>query len=250
MKYTTGCTNHVVDCLSRPPVSSLTMMLHSCRHEASEWPQIYKSDLEFSTTYQLLGTCATVIEFHLQDRLLCHFSHLCVPLINRAKLFWEAHYSWMAGHFGMENIVVVLQKNFYWPKLQQDVNKYMRSYIACAIAKPTTKKQGLYNPFPTADRPWESISMEYMYDIPSTKQGSDCVFFGVEWFSKMTILTTYRKSITTKATANIFFERVWVHFGIPQTIISDWDNSFLSTFWSSLWSLLDTKLTKSIPFHP
>jgi hypothetical protein len=43
---------------------------------------------------------------------------------------------------------------------------------------------------------------------------------------------------------------VWVHFGIPQTIISDRDNRFLNTFWSSLWSLLDTKLTKSTAFHP
>jgi hypothetical protein len=43
---------------------------------------------------------------------------------------------------------------------------------------------------------------------------------------------------------------VWVHFGIPQTIISYWDSRFLNTFWSSLWSLLDTKLTKSTAFHP
>ena len=27
-------------------------------------------------------------------------------------------------------------------------------------------------------------------------------------------------------------------------------NRFLSTFWSSLWSMLDTKLTKSTTFHP
>jgi hypothetical protein len=43
---------------------------------------------------------------------------------------------------------------------------------------------------------------------------------------------------------------VWVHFGIPQTIISDRENKFLNTFWSSLLSLLDTKLTKSTAFHP
>jgi hypothetical protein len=43
---------------------------------------------------------------------------------------------------------------------------------------------------------------------------------------------------------------VWVHFGIPYTIISDQDKKFLNTFWSSLWSLLDTKITKSIAFYP
>jgi hypothetical protein len=66
----------------------------------------------------------------------------------------------------------------------------------------------------------------------------------------MAILVACKKSITVEATAKLFFERVWVHFGIPQTIVSDWDSRFLSTFWSSLWSLLDTKLTKSTAFHP
>ena len=58
-----------------------------------------------------------------------------------------------------------------------------------------------------------------------------------------------KKNITVEATAKLFFERVWVHFGIPQSIISYRDSRFLSTFWSSLSSMLDTKLTKSTTFH-
>jgi hypothetical protein len=59
----------------------------------------------------------TVTNFHIQDGLLCHLGHLCVPASERAKMIWESHYSRMAGHFGVEKIVVVLQKHFYWPKL-------------------------------------------------------------------------------------------------------------------------------------
>jgi hypothetical protein len=92
--------------------------------------------------------------------------------------------------------------------------------------------------------------MEYMLGLPSTKQGNDCVFVVVDRFSKMAILAAWKKSITIEATIELFFERVWVHFGIPQTIVSDWDNQFLNTLWSSLWSLLDTKLNKSMAFHP
>jgi hypothetical protein len=144
----------------------------------------------------------------------------------------------------------VLQKHFYWPKIQQDVRKYIRSCIACTIAKPNTKKQGLYTPLPTYDKSWESISMDYLSGLPSTKRGNECVFVVVDLFSKMAILATCKKNITAEATAKPFFERVWVHFGIPQTIVSYQDSWFLSTFWSSLWSLLDTKLTKSTAFHP
>jgi hypothetical protein len=92
--------------------------------------------------------------------------------------------------------------------------------------------------------------MDYMSGLPSTKRGNDCVFVVVDRFSKMVILVACKKNITVEATAKLFFEQVWVHFGIPQTIVSDQDSRFLSTFWSSLWSLLDTKLTKSMAFHP
>ena len=92
--------------------------------------------------------------------------------------------------------------------------------------------------------------MDYMSGLPSTKRGNDCVFVVVDRFSKMAIMVACKKSITTEATAKLFFERVWVHFGIPQTIVSDRDSRFLNTFWSSLWSLLDTKLTKSTPSTP
>jgi hypothetical protein len=84
---------------------------------------------------------------------------------------------------------------------------------------------------PTPDRPWESILMDYMSGLPSTRQGNDCVFVVVDHFSKMVIMDACKKSIMMEDTAKIFFERVWVHFGIPKTIISDRDSWFLNTFY-------------------
>jgi hypothetical protein len=51
--------------------------------------------------------------FHLKDALLCHLGHLCVPSSERYKMIWEAHYSCVVGHFGVEKIVEVLQK-YLW----------------------------------------------------------------------------------------------------------------------------------------
>jgi hypothetical protein len=99
-------------------VAALTTMLHSYGHEAFEWPQLYQQDPYFTTTYQVLGTYANVTDFHIQDKLLFHLSHLCVPARERAKLICESHCSQMAGHFGVEKTMVVLQKHFYWPKLR------------------------------------------------------------------------------------------------------------------------------------
>jgi hypothetical protein len=175
---------------------------------------------------------------------------LYVPTSEREKIIWEAHYSRMVGHFGVDKIVVILQKHFYWPKLRQDINKYIISCNSCAISKPTIKNQGLYTPLPTPERSWEPISMDYIPGLPSTKHDNDCVFVVVDRFSKMAIITTCKKSITVEDTTKFFLEWAWVHFGTPHTITLDLDIGFLNTFWSSLWSLLDNKITKYTTFHP
>jgi hypothetical protein len=96
----------------------------------------------------------------------------------------------VAGKFDVEMIAEVLQQHFYWLKLRQDVNKYIRSYTTCAISKLTIKKQGMYTPLPTPENPWESISINYMLGLPSTKRGNDYDFMVVDHFSKMVILAT------------------------------------------------------------
>jgi hypothetical protein len=113
IKYKTRSTNRVVDCLGQPPVTTLTTVLESYGHETYRWPHIYETDPNFSTTYQMFGANSVVANFHLQDGLLYHLVHLCVPSSEHVKLIWEAHYSWVAGHFGIKKIVAVLQKHFY-----------------------------------------------------------------------------------------------------------------------------------------
>jgi hypothetical protein len=108
IKYKTRITNRVIDCLSRSPVEALTMVLNSCGHETSGWPQLYEIDPDFANTYQMLGENVVVNNFHLQDGLLCRLGHIYVPSSERVKLIWEAHYSRVAGHFVIENIVAIL----------------------------------------------------------------------------------------------------------------------------------------------
>jgi hypothetical protein len=180
-----GSTNNVAYCLSRPQIMAITTMLNSCGNETSDRLLLYKSDLEFDHTYKTLLEGNRVPNFHLQDTLLCHLGHLCVPSSEHAKMIWEVLYSRVTGNFGIEKIVAVLQKYLYWLNLQRDVGKYIRSCTTCTITKPTIKKQCLDTLLPTSSRPWESISMDYMSSLPSTKHGNDCVFMVVDRFSKM-----------------------------------------------------------------
>lgn len=56
--------------------------------------------------------------------------------------------------------------------------------------------------------------------------------------------------ITDEKTTHIFFQNIWVHFGLPTAIVSDRDSRFVGNFLSNLWDMMDTKLKKSTTFHP
>ena len=78
---------------------ALSTVLKSYGHETSNWLLLYESDPEFGHTYKALLGGTQVPNFHLQDALLCHMGHLCVPSSERAKMIWEAQYSPVTGQF-------------------------------------------------------------------------------------------------------------------------------------------------------
>ena len=59
-----------------------------------------------------------------------------------------------------------------------------------------------------------------------------------------------KKQVTIEQTSYRFSQNVWVHFGLPTSIVSDQDSHFLGEFWTSLWKMMDTKLKRSMAFHP
>ena len=64
-----------------------------------------------------------------------------------------------------------------------------------------------------------------------SRKGHDYLFVVVDRFNKMCILIPCKKHVTTEQTTHMFFANVWVHFGLPTSIILDQDSRF---FWKTL----------------
>ena len=143
-----------------------------------------------------------------------------------------------------------LQRYCYWPCMLESVSRYIKGCSLCAISEPSNRKLGLYTPLLVPSRPWESVSMDFVGGLPLSKTGHDYLYVVVDRFSKMCILMPCKKQVTTEQTAQLFFQNFCVHFGLPTSIFSDRDSCFVGNFWSNLWGFMDTKLKKSIAFHP
>lgn len=82
-----------------------------------------------------------------------------------------------------------------------------------------------------------------------SRKGHDYLYVVMDHFSKMFILMPCKKQVTTKQTAYLFFQHVWVLFGLPTSIVSTRDFHFLGELWTSLWRMMDTKIKRSMTFH-
>ena len=101
------------------------------------------------------------------------------------------------------------------------MSKYVKGCVMCATSKPSNRKLGLYTPLPDSSLPRESVSIDFVGGLPMSKKGHDYLYVVVDRFSKMYILMPCKKLITTEMTAHFFFQNVWVHFGLPTSIISN-----------------------------
>jgi len=64
------------------------------------------------------------------------------------------HYSKIAGHFGRDRTMELVSRNFYWPKMEDDVRKFCNECDNCQRTKaPRHAKHGLLHPLELASKP-------------------------------------------------------------------------------------------------
>ena len=146
----------------------------------------------------------------------------------------------IVGHFGVGKIVANLQRYCYWPHMIDNVSHFIGGCSLCVTSNPRNRKPRLYPPLLVPSRPWESISMDFVGGLPLSRKGHDYLYVVVDRFNKMCILTPSKNKITTEQTTHLFFQNIWVHFGLPTSIVSDRDSRFVGNLWSKIWDMMDT----------
>ncbi|KAK1686674.1 hypothetical protein QYE76_047522 [Lolium multiflorum] len=56
----------------------------------------------------------------------------------------ESHVGGLMGHFGREKTLLMLADHFYWPKMRQDVDRYVKRCITCNKSKSKLKPHAIH----------------------------------------------------------------------------------------------------------
>ena len=76
--------------------------------------------------------------------------------------------------------------------------------------------------------------MDFITDLPKTRNGHSSILVVVDRFTKMVKLIPLSENTTVPVIAQIFFEHMVRYYGIPQSSISDRDLRFTAHFWREL----------------
>ena len=72
----------------------------------------------------------------------------------RRELLKETRDAKWAGHQGEERTMALLSRSYYWPKMGEDVQAYMKSCLVCQLDKTEKKKMaGLLQPLLIPEKP-------------------------------------------------------------------------------------------------
>jgi len=178
---------------------------------------------------------------------------LVIPNVDAVKhaVIQECHAPPCVGHVGTNKTRELVERKFFWPTLGSDVRKYVNSCHQCQINKATNQRPaGLLQPLPIPCEPWESVSMDFITQLPVTKEGHDSIFVVVDRLTKMTHLIPTHTTVTARGVAQLFKDHVWVHHGYPKNFVTDRDSKFTSIFWEELQKCCGIKHHKSSAYHP
>ncbi|SOV07843.1 uncharacterized protein UDID_19594 [Ustilago sp. UG-2017a] len=98
---------------------------------------------------------------------------------------------------------------------------YVASCPVCARYKaPRHHPYGLLQPLATPDRPWGSISLDFIEGLPPSRK-YDSILVIVDRLTKYAILVPTYKTVMAKQTAVLLYGHMVRLFGYPDHMVSD-----------------------------
>jgi len=126
-------------------------------------------------------------------------------------------YKPLVGHYSQNKTIELICRDYAWPSMHDFVKDYCNSCTVCSQIKPHWHKPyGLLKPLPIPERPWDSISMDLIEQLPASA-GHTAILVIVDWLSKQGIFIPTHDTLTAVQLAGLFVLHVFSKHGVPRT---------------------------------
>src|SRR6202043_428637 len=185
------------------------------------------------------------------DGLLRERGKIYVPDVNdlRLRVLRARHDHLLAGHFGQMKTTALVFRDYTWPKLRGFVSDFCKSCTSCGRAKaPRHKPYGMLKQLPIPEKPWNSISMDFIEQLPESS-GFTAILVVVDRFTKQGIFILTTNEVNSVELAHLFVLHIFLKHRVPSHVTSDRGSEFVSCFFRSLGKVLDMTLHFTSGYH-
>ena len=170
------------------------------------------------------------------DSFICHDRCIYVPSHGdlRLRVLQYKHDHLVSGYLGIANTTKAVLIKYYWPGVHAFVKSYCISCVICKCGKaPQHKLYSFLDPLPALPCPWDSISMDFIEQLPLSSSFS-AILVVVDHLSKQGIFIPTIDTIDSEELMLLFIMHVYSKHGIPNHTTSNRGNEFMSRFLCTL----------------
>ena len=214
---------------------------------------------------QARNIVAEASQFEIQNGLLFHFytprsrglpreerlvKQLAVPKIMRDDILRSYHDSLAdGGHQGQERTFAAIRLKYYWPKMYEQVGKYVQSCELCQqVKRPVHAKPPPLQPLPVSDL-FSRWHIDILSGLPTTKDKYKHILVVVDSYSKWMEAHPLRTQEATEVAA-VLYREVISRYGAPRTLVSDRGQTFMSKLIAAMCELFQITKHFTSSYHP
>jgi hypothetical protein len=169
-------------------------------------------------------------KFSIRQGILLYKKRVYIPNTWQEKVLQFVHSSSLARHASYDKTIHRARKDFFWPGIKSNVKRFIRECDICQRVKAeNVSPVGLLQPLPIPERPWLSISMDFIEGLPLS-QGYSVIWVVVDRLTKYAHFIALKHPYTADKLAHIFMNQLFKLHGMLQTIISDRDSTLTADF--------------------
>jgi len=140
------------------------------------------------------------------------------------------HNQILAGYFGQNKTLELVYHGYSWLSLYADVQQFCKSCVTCMQSKlQYHKPYGSLKQLPIPERPWNSISMDFIKKLPPSSR-FDTILVIVNQLTKQAIFISVYDTIMSSDLAHLFVLHVFSKHSIPFYVTSNRGLEFVSNF--------------------
>lgn len=174
-------------------------------------------------------------ELSIEQNCLLYGNRVVIPLVLRAQVLKLLH----EGHPGIVRTKLLARNLFWWPSMNVDIETLCENCVPCSTIN--AKRQHVFAPWPKCTFPFERVHLDYC-ELGKAKFLIICDAFS-KWIDVKLVQTHSSEELIT------LLYNVFAVFGLPQTLVTDNERSFVSELFKEFCTKYNIALLHSPEYH-